>query len=450
MVSIVIRTKNEERWITMCLKSVFNQEYRDFEVILVDNESTDKTIEKAKQFDIVKIVKCRDYRPGLALNMGIREAKGDYIVCLSGHCIPVNEKWLSSLLRNFQDEEVAGVYGRQEPLAFTSDSDKRDLSIIFGLDRRVQRKDSFFHNANSMIRRSLWEETPFDETITNIEDRVWAEKMLRKKYKIVYEPEARVFHYHGIHQNGEASRCVNVVKILEDLMPDIKNNIHVDINDLNIIAVIPVKGEVPYLKDRPLLDYTIEVARGSKYVKRVIVSTDNIKTAKLAENLGAEVPFLRDPIYSEDYIDIERVFQHTVEKMESLKIFPDLLVTLEITFPFRPHDIIDNMISQLVKNGFDTIVAVKSENKSIWKECKGKIKLLDEGLTPRIIKDPTYLELRGVCCATHPEFIRVGNLFGQNIGIYEVSSPVASIEVRNDADIKVAELLIDKWLEKKI
>ena len=129
-VSIIIRTKNEERWITGCLSSVFAQNYKNFEVILVDNESSDKTIEKAKQFDIKRVLTCKYYTPGKALNMGIREAEGDYIVCLSGHCIPINDRWLINLLRNFNDSEVAGAYGRQEPLAFTSDSDKRDLSII--------------------------------------------------------------------------------------------------------------------------------------------------------------------------------------------------------------------------------------------------------------------------------------------------------------------------------
>ena len=193
MVSIIIRTKNEERWITANLEAVFGQDYKDFEVIIVDNNSTDKTIEKALKFNIAKVVTCKDYRPGIALNMGIREAKGEFIICLSGHCIPVDNKWLSNLLRNIDDVEVAGVYGRQEPLAYTSDSDKRDLSVIFGLDRKVQKKDSFFHNANSMIRRDLWNEVPFDETVTNIEDRVWALKMLHKGYKIIYEPEASVF-----------------------------------------------------------------------------------------------------------------------------------------------------------------------------------------------------------------------------------------------------------------
>ena len=49
LVSIIIRTKNEERWITSCLKSVFKQEYDNFEVIIVDNESSDRTIKKAKE-----------------------------------------------------------------------------------------------------------------------------------------------------------------------------------------------------------------------------------------------------------------------------------------------------------------------------------------------------------------------------------------------------------------
>ncbi|MEK7516934.1 MAG: glycosyltransferase, partial [Patescibacteria group bacterium] len=66
--------------------------------------------------------------PGKALNLGIKAANGKYIVSLSGHCIPVNELWLSNLINNFNDYRVAGVYGRQEAMAFTSDSDKRKLA----------------------------------------------------------------------------------------------------------------------------------------------------------------------------------------------------------------------------------------------------------------------------------------------------------------------------------
>ena len=63
-VSIIIRTKNEERWIGRCLESIFKQNYKNFEVIIVDNESKDKTLEKLKNFKIKKVVKIKKYLPG--------------------------------------------------------------------------------------------------------------------------------------------------------------------------------------------------------------------------------------------------------------------------------------------------------------------------------------------------------------------------------------------------
>ncbi len=445
MISIIIRTKNEERWITPCLMGIFKQDYKDFEVILVDNVSTDKTIDKALQFNITKVITCEDFRPGLALNMGIRESKGEYIVCLSGHCIPVNEKWLLSFLRNFDDKEVAGVYGRQEPLAFTPDSDKRDLSMIFGLDRRMQKKDSFFHNANSMLRRKLWEENPFDETLANIEDRVWAEKVLHEGYKIVYEPGASVYHYHGIHHRGNEERCANIVRILENLKPETGNNIHIDIEKLNIVAVIPVKGKNNLLNNKPLISYTIEQALQSKYINKVLVSTDNPELAKLSEEFGASAPFLRDKSLSEDFVDIEKVLQYSMERMDDLKIFPDIIVYLEITFPFRPKQLIDDMIIQLVNNGFDSVLAARKESRSIWSEKDGRIERVDKGDIPRKYKEPCFIGLKGLCCVTHPEFVREGSLLGNRIGVYEVNNPYSSIEVRGEEDLRMAERLIGSW-----
>ena len=101
LVSIIIRTKNEERWISSCLKSVFKQDYKNFEVIIVDNESTDRTIIKANEFP-VKIVKIKDFFPGKAINDGIRASSGDFIVCLSGHCIPVDNQWLGNLIKDLE------------------------------------------------------------------------------------------------------------------------------------------------------------------------------------------------------------------------------------------------------------------------------------------------------------------------------------------------------------
>ena len=74
LVSVIVRTKNEEKWITACLGAVFRQTYPDFEVIVVDNGSTDRTLERVAQFD-VQVVNIDQFLPGRALNLGIREAR---------------------------------------------------------------------------------------------------------------------------------------------------------------------------------------------------------------------------------------------------------------------------------------------------------------------------------------------------------------------------------------
>lgn len=441
LASIIIRTKNEERWITQCLHGVFEQEYRDFEVILVDNESEDKTLEKAGQFKLAKVVKCTEYLPGKALNIGIRESNGDYIVCLSGHCIPVNPKWLGNLLKGLEDPEVAGVYGRQEPMSFTPDSDKRDLTLVFGLDRKEQRKDSFFHNANSAMKKETWLKHPFDEAVTNIEDRVWAKKVLEQGYKIIYEPEASVYHYHGIHQNSNEQRCSNVVKIMEKLHAGFSRK-PIDIQKMDVAAIIPVKGASRYVGDMPLIAYTIKRAKESKYINNVIVSTDSEETGKLAKKLGANVPFIRDSSLSRENIDLAQVLKYTMKKLEESRVLPDIVVLLEVTFPFRPEGLLDDMIAQLAEGGFDSVVAARKENKAIWQQKDGVISQIEEGITPRQFKEPTYIELKGVGCVTHPEFLREGKLLGDKVGIYELDNPYSHLEVRSEEDYKLASSLI--------
>ena len=70
-----------------------------------------------------------------------------------------------------EEENIAGVYGRQVPFSYSEPSDKRDLEITFGLDKRYHIKDAFFHNANSAFKRETLIKYPFDENLTNIEDR---------------------------------------------------------------------------------------------------------------------------------------------------------------------------------------------------------------------------------------------------------------------------------------
>ena len=138
-VSIIIRTKNEERWITSCLDKIYSQSYKNFEIIIADNCSTDKTVIKAKKYPI-KLIKIKNFLPGRAINDAIKISSGEIIVCLSAHCIPVNNSWLKNIIYPLKNKKFAGVYGRQEPMPYSSNYDKRDLMLLFGLIERSKVK----------------------------------------------------------------------------------------------------------------------------------------------------------------------------------------------------------------------------------------------------------------------------------------------------------------------
>ena len=446
-ISIIVRTRNEERWIGACLRAVMTQTERDFEVILVDNASRDRTVAKAKEFDL-KVVSVEKYLPGDSLNQGIRASLGKYIVCLSGHCIPVDEHWLARLTADFEDETIAGIYGRQEPLAFSSDADKRDLLITFGLDRRTQVKDSFFHNANSAIRRELWERFPFDETATNIEDRIWAHQVIKAGFKILYEPAASVYHHHGIHHRGNdqgnAARAASTVRVLERMGGptfDSSSN-HIDLDGLTVIAVIPVRDGSAQLAGRPLYEYTIEHALRANQIDRVFVSTADPEVARRATELGAEVPFLTSPENSRFDVILEKLMQSVLHELEARGINPDVFVMLEPQYPFRDPAIIDELVTELVTRGFDTVIPAREDYNSCWLEQDGGYRRVDEGYRPREFKKPVLTGLKGLCCVTHPVVIREGQLFGDNMGIHKIQDSIATIEVTSKDQTALAEIIM--------
>jgi len=108
----------------------------------------------------------------------------------------------------------------------------------------------------------------------------------------------------------------------------------------------------------------------------------------------------------------------------------------------RPEGLLDDMIAQLAEGGLDSVVAAKRENKAIWQQKDGIISQIEEGLTPRQFKEPTYIELKGIGCVTHPEFLREGKLLGEKVGIYELNNPYSHLEVRSEDDFKLASSLI--------
>jgi len=200
-VSFIIRTKNEQKFIGKVLKYIFAQTYKDIEVIIVDSESTDETLNIIKNFPVKVIkIKQKDFSYSYSLNLGIKNSKGKYICIISGHSIPITDNWLEKGLSNFKNKKVAGVTGVCiviNPLGYISRKIGFLVSFLslYILYRRTE--DLFFiNNTNSIIRKDLWKEYPFNEKLKECEDLDWATEMKARGYKLVRDPAFSVFHSH--------------------------------------------------------------------------------------------------------------------------------------------------------------------------------------------------------------------------------------------------------------
>jgi len=439
LVSIIIRTKNEENWISVCLEKIFKQNYKNFEVIIVDNNSTDKTVKRALEYK-VKIVKIKKFLPGKAINLGIKKSRGDIIVCLSAHCIPVNDNWLKNLIKPLENRQIAGAYGRQEPYSFSSDFDKRDLLNTFGLDKKIQKKDSFFHNANSAFTKKIWKKFLFDENVTNIEDRIWGNNIIKAGYKIFYTPDASVFHYHGIHQDLDPIRCKKIVNILESFKGEFQSSQIKENTKNKILAIVPQREKTKFYNNNNnnnLISFTINELKQSKKIKEIVVSTNDNITKKISENLGAKVPFLRPKNLSESYVDLNSVLKFTLDKLENNNKFFDIIVIASENYPLRKKKLFDKMINKLILGNYDTVIACRTEKGSVWQKNKLKtLKILDNSIPSEIKNQKTLIANIGYACVTRPNKIRNNDILNGKVYFYEIDDNNSFFEIQNDKNFK--------------
>jgi len=152
------------------------------------------------------------------------------------------------------------------------------------------------------------------------------------------------------------------------------------VNNKKILAIIPARGgskglpdkNIKLLLDKPLIAWTIQQAQNSKYIDEVHVSTDSPKIAKIAEEFGTKVPYLRPDYLAQDNSSTADVVEYIINKYEEQKTFFDYIVLLEPTSPLRKKDDLDNAIinANLNKNchGVVSVGKISLEHPAIVKK----------------------------------------------------------------------------------
>lgn len=196
-VSIIIRCYNEEKFIGRLLSGIMEQTVKDIEIIVVDSGSNDATISIASRYP-VKIIRIEKekFTFGKSLNLGCAEASGDILVFASAHVYPVYKNWIEEMLAPFDDSRIGLVYGKQIGNSLTKYSERQIFASWFPNTSNLEQRHPFCNNANAAVRRELWEQYPYDEILTGLEDLDWARRIMEARYKVAYSAEALIVHVH--------------------------------------------------------------------------------------------------------------------------------------------------------------------------------------------------------------------------------------------------------------
>jgi threonine dehydrogenase-like Zn-dependent dehydrogenase/GT2 family glycosyltransferase len=240
--AILIRTFNEERHLGPLLDALDNQARRGFEVIIVDSGSVDGTLAIAEaRADRVVRLDSRDFTFGYSLNAGIAATSAPLVAIVSAHTLPITVDWLANMLRPFEHPEVAMVYGGQRGVPESRYAELRDFERTYADSLRTHRAPAFFaNNANSAIRRELWQQHRFDEHLPGLEDIAWARYWVERGKEVAYQPDAAIYHIHDeswaqvhnrYYREAVAARRIGV-KSRADALPDTVREVTLGVADL--------------------------------------------------------------------------------------------------------------------------------------------------------------------------------------------------------------------------
>jgi glycosyltransferase involved in cell wall biosynthesis len=164
LISIIIPTKNVEKNIERCLNSIFNNNYKNVEVIIVDQGSTDQTLNICKNFDlkIIEVSPTKEYLPpSNSRNLGFKESRGDYIYHLDAD-MELQPTLLHEIYEIFKNPEIVAIVVPE-----------KDMAINFWARAKAFER-SLYENtlveAARVSRRKIFEKTMYNTEIFSGED----------------------------------------------------------------------------------------------------------------------------------------------------------------------------------------------------------------------------------------------------------------------------------------
>lgn len=215
---------------------------------------------------------------------------------------------------------------------------------------------------------------------------------------------------------------------------------------------VPRKNIRP-LAGKPLIAYAIETALESQWIDRVVVSTDDTEIAGIAQQYGADVPFIRPAELALDDSPEWLAWQHAIRMLEATTEYPkiDIFVSVPPTSPLREVADVDACVQTLWESEADMVITVRSAERSpyfnmVTIDEAGYAHLVIQSHQPIHYRQavPAVYDMTTVAYAARPDFVlRAGSLFEGRLKAVIVPAERA-VDIDTELDFKFAEFLIQE------
>ena len=371
-VSVYITNHNYGKYIKKSIESVLNQTFKNFELIIIDDGSSDNSKRIINEYENnPKIITIFQKQKGLNVtnNVAIKQSKGEYIIRLDA------DDWLDKnalkILANYLDKN------KDRALVFPDYFEVDSEGIIVNRVKRhnfdkVTLLDRPAHGACTLIRKKYLKEVGMYDENFSCQDGYDIWLRLTYKYKVgnINKP---LFFYrrHGNNLTNNKTRILNTRLLMTKKF--IKKSFK---KKFSTLGVIPVRGKMTNsesvalkkLKSKPLIFWTINNALNSKLLDHIVITSPDKKLLDYLKKIfGKKIKYiLRDKKLGALNTDLYDSLSDVLDKMKKNKKKFDALMELSIRSPFFSGENIDNAINTIRLFSTDIVIGVTEDDNEFF------------------------------------------------------------------------------------
>jgi glycosyltransferase involved in cell wall biosynthesis len=449
LVTVYITCFNYRAFVEQAINSVLNQTLQNFEIIVIDDGSSDGSQEVIRAYELNPRIRCLfQNNKGLNItnNIAIRAARGRYIMRLDA------DDWLDphalEIMSNFleRNHDVGLVFSDYHVVDRNGELIEQVRRHSFDM---VSLYDQPAHGACTLIRcECLRELGGYDESFTCQDGYdIWIRFIEHYKVKNVNLP---LFYY---RQHGN-NLTRNEERILVTRAEIIRKFTESKRDPLKVLAVIAVRGanvdprclSMRMLGSKRLIDYSIEAACGSDAVHKVIVDTPDEELYEYVNNLDkTNLQAIRRPIeLGRENTPIRATLHHALETAElDANIKYSTILQLSVESPFRSARHISSAIRVMELFETDVVIGVRQENDNFYKHDGNGLMPVNMVNQLRLERDDVYREVGSMRLLSRSQVLEENDAKRVKIG-HIVLDQKAAIRLSTPIDWNIAEFLLER------